>query len=111
MLLSKTLIQKIIPNAILIEALNGVEAIEQFDIHHPEIILMDIQMPLMNGYEATEKIREKDKKCIIIALTAGIIEGEKELCKKIGMNDYITKPVDKKTLEDSILKLSKKLKK
>lgn len=107
MLLSKTLVKKIIPNAILSEANNGIEAVEQFEIHHPEIILMDIQMPLMNGYEATKKIREKDKNCVIIALTAGIIEGEEEMCKKIGMNDYITKPIDKNVLENTLLKWSK----
>ncbi|CAM3508404.1 Signal transduction histidine kinase [Flavobacterium saliperosum S13] len=107
MLLSKTLVKKIIPNAIISEAANGIEAVEQFDIHHPEIILMDIQMPLMNGYEATKKIREKDTNCIIIALTAGIIEGEEEMCKNIGMNDYITKPIDKSVLENTLLKWSK----
>lgn len=107
MLLSKTLIKKIMPNAIISEATNGVEAVEQFDVHHPEIILMDIQMPLMNGYEATKKIRKKDTDCIIIALTAGIIEGEEEMCKSIGMNDYITKPIDKNVLENTLLKWSK----
>ena len=110
MLLSRTLIQKIIPNAIITEAVNGIEALEQFELHHPEIILMDIQMPLMNGYEATEKIRQKDKDCIIIALTAGIIEGEQEMCKTIGMNDYITKPIEKKVLEKALITWTKKLK-
>jgi len=107
MLLSKTLVKKIIPNALISEANNGIEAVEQFEIHHPDIILMDIQMPLMNGYEATKKIRKKDTHCIIIALTAGIIEGEEEMCKKIGMNDYITKPIDKDVLENVLLKWTK----
>lgn len=108
MLLSKTLVHKIIPNAIIHEAHNGIEALEQFKTHHPEIILMDIQMPLMNGYEATKKIREMDSNCTIIALTAGIIEGEEEMCKNIGMYDYITKPIDKGVLENALLKWSKK---
>lgn len=110
MLLSKTLVKKIIPNAIITEVFNGIEAVEQFEIYQPEIILMDIQMPIMNGYEATKKIREKDNNCIIIALTAGIIEGEEEMCKTIGMNDYITKPIDKEILERTLLKWSKKIK-
>ncbi|ESU29639.1 Type III secretion system, signal transduction histidine kinase [Flavobacterium limnosediminis JC2902] len=108
MLLSKTLVQKIVPHAIISEAVNGVEALEQFEQHHPEIILMDIQMPLMNGYEATEEIRKKDKDCIIIALTAGIIEEEQEKCKSMGMNDYITKPIEKKVLEKALRKWTKK---
>ncbi|UOK43512.1 MULTISPECIES: PAS domain S-box protein [Flavobacterium] len=110
MLLSKTLIQKIIPNAIILEAVNGIEAVKQFELHHPEIILMDIQMPLMNGYEATQKIRKRDKESIIIALTAGIIEGEEELCKSMGMNDYITKPIERKVLENALLKWTNELK-
>ncbi|HSD15265.1 MAG TPA: PAS domain S-box protein [Flavobacterium sp.] len=110
MLLSKTLIQKIIPNAIIFEAVNGLEAVKQFELNHPEIILMDIQMPLMNGYEATQEIRKKDQECIIIALTAGIIEGEKELSKSIGMNDYVTKPIEKKVLEQALLRGTKQLK-
>jgi PAS domain S-box-containing protein len=110
MLLSKTLVKKILPNAIIYEAGNGEEAITEFDIHRPDIILMDIQMPLMNGYEATKRIREKDAKCIIIALTAGIIEGEEEMCKTIGMNDYIAKPIDKEILENALFKWSKTIK-
>nr|WP_294935960.1 PAS domain S-box protein [uncultured Flavobacterium sp.] len=110
MLLSKTLVKKIIPNAAIFEATNGIEAVEQFDLHRPEIVLMDIQMPLMNGYEATKLIREKDTNCIIIALTAGIIEGEEDMCKSIGMNDYIAKPIDKVILENALLKWSKTIK-
>jgi len=50
-------------------------------------------MPIMDGYEATKKIREFDKKTTIIALTAGVIKGEKERCVAAGMNDYLPKPV------------------
>ena len=61
------------------------------------MILMDIQMPVMNGYDATTEIRKipKAEKIPIIALTAGTIVGEKEKCIQFGMNDYIPKPIDK----------------
>jgi len=103
MLLSKTLVEKILPKAEIFEAGNGEEAIQQYDRQHPDLILMDIQMPVMNGYEATLNIREKDKECIIIALTAGIIKDDEEYCKKIGMNDYIAKPINKESLEKCLL--------
>ncbi|WP_313807422.1 PAS domain S-box protein [Flavobacterium sp.] len=107
MLLSKTLVEKIIPNAIILQAVNGQEAVDIHETENPEIILMDIQMPIMNGYVATELIREKDKNCIIIALTAGIIKDEEDYCRKIGMNDYIAKPIKREILESSLIKWAK----
>jgi CheY-like chemotaxis protein len=67
---------------------------------------MDIQMPEMNGYEATEEIRKIDnqKDTPIIALTAGTIVGEKEKCLQAGMNDYIPKPIEKENLKKNISK-------
>ncbi|MEW5676891.1 PAS domain S-box protein [Flavobacterium enshiense] len=107
MLLSKTLVEKIIPKALVFQAKNGEEAIEQHTLHKPHIILMDIQMPIVNGYEATQKIRETDNECIIIALTAGIIKDEQEYCREIGMNDYLAKPINREILEKSLLKWTK----
>ena len=65
---------------------------------------MDIQMPIMNGYEATKEIRKLDtgKEVPIIALTAGTVIGEKEKCLEIGMNDYVSKPIIKGSLEEII---------
>lgn len=107
MLLSKTLVEKIFPKAMLYLASNGEEALEIHAAEKPDIILMDIQMPIMNGYVATEKIRETDGNCVIIALTAGIIKDEEEYCKKIGMNDYIAKPIKREILETTLLKWAK----
>ena len=97
MLLAKTLMKQILPNAQIFELENGQEAIEKLQSVIPDLILMDIQMPIMNGYDATVEIRKnpKNEKIPIIALTAGIIVGEKEKCIQLGMNDYIPKPIDK----------------
>ena len=110
MLLARTLVKKIIPNSTIYEATNGEEAVTVFEKYNPQIIIMDIQMPIMNGYEASLKIREHNKQCIIIALTAGAIKEEKEICIQSGMNDYITKPIDKAILEDTLIRWVKTIK-
>ncbi|MGQ7947384.1 PAS domain S-box protein [Flavobacterium sp. WC2509] len=106
MLLTKTLIKQIIPKSIIYESSDGEKALEQVLEIYPDIIFMDIQMPLINGYEATKKIRQikQLENIIIIALTAGTILGEKEKCIIAGMNDYVPKPIIKKTLEDILEK-------
>lgn len=106
MLLAKTLVKQIVPNATIYEAENGKLAVEKFDIIKPDLILMDVQMPIMNGYEATEAIRNKAKgKFVpIIALTAGTIVGEKEKCLEAGMDDYLSKPIIKEILQTKVTK-------
>ena len=105
-LLAKTLLKKIMPNAKISGVSNGLEAFELFQENPADIIFMDIQMPVMNGYEATEEIRklETGKTVPIIALTAGTVVGEKEKCLSIGMNDYVSKPIIKGSLEEIIAK-------
>ncbi len=84
---------------------NGREGIEQLE-ENPDvnIILMDIMMPEMGGYEAMKEIHMKDKfKDIpIIALTAKVMEGEKDRCTEAGASDYLSKPVDTERLLSSI---------
>jgi|GEM_PF-939030 len=105
MFLAKTLVKRIIPNAIILEAIDGQEGVEQFEINNPDLILMDIQMPIKNGYDATIEIRshKKGDKVPIIALTAGIMVGEKDKCLEFGMNDYVSKPIVEDDL-DAILR-------
>ena len=100
MLLAKTLVKQIVPNATIFELENGKDALEKTMELLPDLILMDIQMPVMNGYDSTVEIRKipKADKIPIIALTAGTIVGEKEKCIEYGMNDYIPKPIDKEHL-------------
>lgn len=101
MFLAKTLVKRIIPNAIILEAIDGQEGVEQFEINNPDLILMDIQMPIKNGYDATIEIRshKKGDKIPIIALTAGIMVGEKDKCLEFGMNDYVSKPITEDDLD------------
>jgi len=105
-LLMKSILRQILPNAIIFEANNGQVALEIFQAENPDIIFMDIQMPEMNGYESTKAIRkfEKESSIPIIALTAGTVKGERERCESAGMNDYLTKPIVKSSIESTILK-------
>ena len=81
----------------IIEAKNGIEAIEKYQKMSPDIILMDVHMPELDGISATKKIREIEllsgKNVPIIALTAGALKEEKENCFANGMNDFLTKPL------------------
>lgn len=85
-------------------AVNGKVAIEKLQTKHYDIILMDLQMPEMNGFEATEYIRKTLKLQIpIIALTADVTTADLARCKLIGMNDYVSKPIDEKMLQRKML--------
>jgi len=88
---------------------NGQIAIEKLKAKSYDIILMDLQMPIMNGFEATEYIRKTlNSKIPIIALTADVTTVDLAKCKAVGMNDYIAKPVDERLLYSKIIGLVKK---
>ena len=89
-------------------AANGKIAIEKLREADYDIILMDLQMPEMNGFEATAYIRkEMNSQIPIIALTADVTTVDVEKCKAVGMNDYISKPIDEKLLLIKIMKCLK----
>jgi len=90
-------------------ASNGKIAIEMMQNNTYDIILMDLQMPVMNGFEATEYIRNTmNSKVPIIALTADVTTVDLAKCKAVGMNDYISKPVDDRLLYSKIIGYVKK---
>ncbi len=85
---------------------NGLIAVEKMQLNSYDIILMDLHMPEMNGFEATEYIRNTlHSKIPIIALTADVTTVDLEKCKMVGMNDYIAKPVDERLLYSKIVGL------
>jgi len=86
---------------------NGKEAVERVAQGHFDLVLMDIQMPEMDGYSATISIRTELKSAIpIIAMTAHAMAGEREKCINLGMNDYISKPVNEQQLLELIHKVT-----
>ncbi len=89
---------------------NGKEAVDKFGKSKYDIILMDIQMPIMDGIVATRKIREVESsihsRTPIIAITANALHGDRETCLSAGMDDYISKPFN---AEDLLLKMKKLL--
>ncbi len=105
MLLVKKILMQMFPNAILYEARNGKQAVKISSSVPLDIILMDVQMPKKNGYEATIEIRqlEQAKRTAIIALTAGIFNKEKKKCLECGMDAYISKPIDPAHLQQAIV--------
>ena len=83
---------------------NGADAVIAVARQQYDVILMDVQMPVMDGYEASRVIREEERKYsrqrnLIIAMTAHSMEGDKELCLKAGMDDYLAKPIQKDRLQ------------
>jgi len=94
------------------EALDYLLAADEQKPSHPkpDIIFMDVQMPVLDGYRATHVIRHHEpykvssRQTPIVAMTASAIQGDREKCKKAGMDDYLAKPVKGKTLERMIIK-------
>ena len=76
----------------------GEEAAALFDEHAPDVLLMDIQMPELDGIEATRRIRAFLPDIPIIAMTAHTMKGDAEKCLEAGMQDHIAKPIDPETL-------------
>ena len=88
-------------------AANGAEAVESLSRQHYDLVLMDCQMPVMDGYEAARTIRDpnspvRNHNIPIVAMTANAMKGDREKCLEAGMDDYVTKPIDPQTLSEAI---------
>ncbi|MFQ5687691.1 MAG: response regulator, partial [Candidatus Scalindua sp.] len=86
---------------------NGKEVIESLEKLDYDLVLMDCQMPVMDGYEATHRVRDesssvRNHSIPIIAMTANAMKGDREKCIEAGMDDYVTKPINVKSLGDAI---------
>ena len=88
----------------LLVARDGAQGVDMALEHTPDLILMDISLPIMDGYEATRKIRETLKSTPIIGLSAHAMDGHEQKAKDAGCNDYLTKPVN----DDLLFKMLKK---
>jgi two-component system, sensor histidine kinase and response regulator len=84
---------------------NGAEAVEMVQRSAYDVVLMDCQMPVMDGFKATRIIRNLDSavsQIPIVAVTANVLPGEREKCLAAGMDDYVPKPVSKETLDQAL---------
>ena len=86
---------------------NGIEALQALERQHYDVVLMDVKMPEMDGLEATRIIRQRwPDGPKIIAITAYALEGDREKCLEAGMDDYISKPINKEDLARALQKIN-----
>jgi CheY-like chemotaxis protein len=85
-------------------AKNGVEAVEMVNSGNFDLVLMDIKMPLMDGLEATTKIKEAHPELPVIALTANAFDSDRQLAIKAGCDDFLSKPVNSEKCLSTIAK-------
>ena len=106
MMLNNRMMESLIPNVRLVEATDGLQALEQCKSQLFDLLLMDVQMPIMDGIEATKQIRLLPEYAAIpiIGVTAGNVLGEKEKCLNAGMNDFLPKPLRQNDLLEMLKK-------
>ena len=94
-----------------LEATDGKQGVDMARAKMPDLILMDIQMPVMDGFEATSILKADPvtKSITIVALTAFAMQGDREKCMEAGFNDYITKPLDTRAFMTKIKEYLEKL--
>jgi CheY-like chemotaxis protein len=87
------------------EASDGRQAVEAVEAGDYDLVLMDVQMPELDGLEATRMIRERwpDRRLRIVGLTANAMAGDREACLAAGMDDYVSKPIQPSALAGAIL--------
>jgi CheY-like chemotaxis protein len=87
---------------------DGASAVEQVRQRPYDLVLMDVHMPGMDGYEATRQMRAAGVKTPIVAMTASAMDGERVRCLNAGMDDYLTKPIESEKLRKVVEGLGKK---
>lgn len=113
MLVTRRMIDRLVSAAEVVAAHDGAEAVAAYAQGRFDLVLMDVQMPGMDGYAATRRIRDAEAEAggdgrrgrdrvPIVALTAGVVQGERERCLEAGMDDYVSKPVDLARLSEAL---------
>ena len=114
MMLIRSYIGHILPGAVVLEATNGKQVLEFLKNQRVDLVLLDVQMPVMDGLEATRKIREWEQTKAdgshipVIALTAGVLKEEQQRALESGMDEFMSKPIERKKLEAYMSKYLKK---
>jgi CheY-like chemotaxis protein len=84
---------------------NGEEGVKKALAGHYDVVLMDIQMPYLDGYEATSQLRNRGYTQPIIALTAHALKEERDRCLRVGCTDHMTKPIDRRKLVSQVARV------
>jgi PAS domain S-box-containing protein len=113
MILVRTMLQQIIPGITVLEAADGQQALDVMAAHSVDLVLMDVQMPVMDGLTATAEIRQMearsqgDRRVPVVALTAGALSSERKRCLDAGMDDFLSKPIEMNPLRETVYKMLK----
>lgn len=91
-------------NAKILWAMDGQEAVDLFRANKVDLVLMDLQLPVKDGYTATREIKAINQNVPIIAQTAHVMSGEREKCLEAGCNDYLSKPIRLNILMETLSK-------
>ena len=106
MVLATTLVRRFAPSAVIVEAMDGQQALDLAISQAPDLILMDIQMPRLSGLQATAKLREHERRhgghIPVIALTAGVVKGEEEKCFEAGIDGFLPKPIEQGQMRELV---------
>jgi len=92
----------------VLEATDGIEAISKAEKERPDVVLMDMRLPGMSGYEAVAILRRKIPSLPIIAVTADALPGDREWCLNLGCVDYFSKPIQYRKVVDAVYRIIKK---
>ena len=97
--------KKILENAEIIEGSNGEEAIALYQEHQPDVVFLDITMPVVDGFEALERIRAINPEALVVMISADRQKSTKEKVLSLGASAIISKPVDEQEFRTTLLKL------
>lgn len=97
--------KKIVENAEIIEGCNGEEAITLYEDHQPDVVFLDITMPIIDGFEALERIRTINPEALVVMISADRQKSTKEKVLSLGASAIISKPIDEEEFRTTLLKL------